>query len=973
MSEADLLAVQRYIRDVFIAFEPAEYHKLLPLYPWRAVFTTNLDLVVERAYQAVSTRIQNPVTILKNSQKFDQDLRGVANPLELVKLHGSVDVFQDLEIPFILATEQYTKFAENRTRLFNRLKDLAEEYNLVFCGYSVLDPHIQTILHSMFSLGAIRPAYFMVKPSFDEVEARYWGGKRVTPIVATYREFLESLRATIDPGLVAAGIRAMGVGHPIRRFYKRINVTETANLASFLAQDVSLVHSGMSVTTQSAVDFYKGFDTGFYPITADMDVRRNVTDSILATIFLRAENEQTGADLYLLRSAAGTGKSIVLKRLAWEAATQFDCLVLFHRANGSLRASALEELVSYVGKRIFLVVDRAAYYVDELSRLFDECKAKALPVTIITAERDNEWAVRCDKLDQKLDGTFEIHRFAHNEIIALVDKLVHFKALGRLEELSPENRVKEFEIRAERQILVMLYELTQGIPFEKLIVNEYERIIPTDAQLLYLDICSLNRLNVPVRAGLISRVSNIHFSEFSARFFEPLKQIVIAEKNEYIGDMVYSARHATIAQIVFENILNDQEKRFDILVRIMKGMNLSYSSDESAFKAIVTGREIAQMFPSQELGRRFFDTAIEVAGADASIFQQRAIFEINHAGGSPEVGLAWIEKAERLRPHDRAIRHTKGNILRACAAHAKNGLRREEYRKGALQALAPIVGSDARQPHGFHTLALILLDDIRDYLTENNPAKQDEDRVLVAKLEDLQKVIRNGLAIFPEEARLLAVEADYYTLIQKDRRALLSLKQAFDRNKRLDWIAVRLANVYRLNGNRDESTRVLREAIEASPSSKDANFALGRLLADAPDFAERGMALEYFRRAHTKGDTNFLAQLWYGRELFLAGRYDEANDIFVQLSKVSLPSEIKRSITGIVRSQDGSPQYFDGIVVKKEEGYLFVSFPAFPRDIFVFRGEVRTKDWAEIKVGTRVLSKIGFAYRGPCGADLRVA
>ena len=86
-------------------------------------------------------------------------------------------------------------------------------------------------------------------------------------------------------------------------------------------------------------------------------------------------------------------------------------------------------------------------------------------------------------------------------------------------------------------------------------------------------------------------------------------------------------------------------------------MNLSYSSDEAAFKAMVTGREIAQLFSSPELGRQFFEAAIDVAGEEASVFQQRAIFEIDHAGGSAELGLEWIEKAEKLRTRPRYSAH----------------------------------------------------------------------------------------------------------------------------------------------------------------------------------------------------------------------------------------------------------------------------------------------------------------------------
>lgn len=289
VSETDLPTVQRFIRDLFIPFSAANFHKIIPIFPWRSILTTNLDLVVESAYEEVKDRVQTPITILKNSQKFDQELREVPNAVEFVKLHGSCDHYLDLEIPFVLATEQYVKFSQNRSRLFARLTDLASEYNIIFCGYSVLDPHIQSILHAMFDLGSVRPPYFIVKPEFDEVEDRYWSATRVTPIKEPFAGFLISLKEQLDPTLATATTRAMGSGDPIRRFYIRTNVSETPDLASSLSRDFTLVHSGMSISNQTAVDFYKGYDTGFFPIVHNMDVRRDVTDTILASIFLRTD------------------------------------------------------------------------------------------------------------------------------------------------------------------------------------------------------------------------------------------------------------------------------------------------------------------------------------------------------------------------------------------------------------------------------------------------------------------------------------------------------------------------------------------------------------------------------------------------------------------------------------------------------------------------------------------------------------
>src|SRR4051794_4930155 len=49
-NEAGLAAFQSYINDLFRPFEPASFHMLIPQFRWRAIATTNFDLIIERAY-----------------------------------------------------------------------------------------------------------------------------------------------------------------------------------------------------------------------------------------------------------------------------------------------------------------------------------------------------------------------------------------------------------------------------------------------------------------------------------------------------------------------------------------------------------------------------------------------------------------------------------------------------------------------------------------------------------------------------------------------------------------------------------------------------------------------------------------------------------------------------------------------------------------------------------------------------------
>jgi hypothetical protein len=120
---------------------------------------------------------------------------------------------------------------------------------------------------------------------------------------------------------------------------------------------------------------------------------------------------------------------------------------------------------------------------------------------------------------------------------------------------------------------------------------------------------------------------------------------------------------------VFDNVLKDPEQRFDQIVQMMKVINISYSVDQEAFRQLIRGPKVADTFRSQELGRRFYDLAQEAIGEDLHLHHQRAVFELQHEGGSLVLAEAAWSKAAELAPYDKAIQHT-GAALAGCGNRA---------------------------------------------------------------------------------------------------------------------------------------------------------------------------------------------------------------------------------------------------------------------------------------------------------------
>jgi hypothetical protein len=539
-NETSLDEVQLFVAEILKDFRAAEFHKLIPTFRWHAIITTNLDLVIQNAYEQTRDRLQQLIPFFKNGQLIETEMKKYPFPVQYVKLHGCIAHPYDRDAPFILATEQYTKWSQQRSRLFERVRDWGRELPFIFCGYSVSDPHIQAILFDLFDEKLHRPGFFCVAPNLEEVEKRYWTRQRVIPIDTTFAKFLEALNQAISTTQRILPRTYAGGKSSLRAYFSVPHPNESDLLLSFLSDDVDHVFPDMPIQSQRPADFYRGYDSGWGCIAQKLDARRAVIDTVLVDAILPEEEQRSDlVDFYVLKGPAGNGKTVCLKRIAWEAAHEFDKVVLFLKTGGSLRYDAIREIYALTRRRLFCFVDRVAILRDEVKTLLRSCKSEKLPITIIGAERDNEWNVRCADLDPFVSNEFPVRFLNEREIRDLLDLLESHRALGLLENLTFPERLDAFVKRAERQLLVALHELTLGRPFEEILLDEYKGISSSEAQLLYLDVCALNRLGVTVRAGLISRVSGIRFEEFRDRFFQPLEHVLTARNDKYTGDMMY--------------------------------------------------------------------------------------------------------------------------------------------------------------------------------------------------------------------------------------------------------------------------------------------------------------------------------------------------------------------------------------------------------------------------------------------------
>jgi cold shock CspA family protein len=161
--------------------------------------------------------------------------------------------------------------------------------------------------------------------------------------------------------------------------------------------------------------------------------------------------------------------------------------------------------------------------------------------------------------------------------------------------------------------------------------------------------------------------------------------------------------------------------------------------------------------------------------------------------------------------------------------------------------------------------------------------------------------------------------------------------------------------------------------VNAKPGDKELNSQYAKSLRAGGERDPETLAY-YFRRAFTRGDTNFEAQFWYARYSFErrdAGAREESRQLFQHLREAPMPHEERVRIRDVLR-QDEQDTIFTGAVTKREETYGFVQRDGIADEIFCHRDNTNEQQWSNLRVGTRVAFKVGFSFAGIRALELQV-
>ena len=966
-NQAGRAALDSFVAEQVRPFGPSAGHLLLPAFRWQTLFTINYDLLVERAYEAVQGD-QKIIPFTRDQNNMDRELKAELSALPFFKLHGSIDRLHDPSAPLILTTDTYVGWENNRKRIFNRLTEASIEYPVVHIGTSLTDHHIKVIRAAVGFQAADRPMHYFVSPGINEFEEALFTGERMTPIRATFDEFMIALNENVSENSRKLYAALPAQEHSIQRHFRK-NTSVPPSIRAFLTDNVDHVRPGIQSVAVSPEEFFRGQSRSWTPIESSYDIKRKLYEIVMLKT-IAFDKGESGVDIIAVQGVAGSGKSVFAKRLAWDLGTTYRHLVLFAGAGALIRAEPIVDLFELTGQRPILVIDNAADSLAAVNDLIARMEAAQAPLTIIMLDTHAALSGGLDQFGDNLKFRFELRNLTEEEIELLLAKLEEYQCLGMLEPQSPQERLDVFLRLADKQLLVALYEATQGKLLEDILVDEYHRILLTEAQELYLIVCTLHQFRVGVRAGLVRRLTGVNFEQFRGRLLGPLTGIVSADYDTGPRDYVYRARHSHIAGIVFNNILSTHSQRVNQFLRILDAIDPSYSSDNAALRELINWRNVRDLSPNIEDGRRILATALNAAGEEPFILQQMALLEMNSSTGNLKSAREYLDRAQDIAPWDRTLKHSRANLLGREANAANDGLIAKSLRGDAKKLLREL-RSDRADPYVSSLNAQLAIDELREILPSRTAEPAPEKEALVLRLiTDAEQALSEGLSRSPEFQNLILQSSRLRALLGEGDKAERFLANALARQAHLEFVAIAYAKAIR---NRDLPTAIsaVRTALQHKSTSKPLNQMLFDLMMQEAD-DHRDELSGSLRRSFTDGDGNTVMHVHAVRYHFLRGDRAAFEHARTTASNMQVARKDKDRPRLPFMNRDTKDGRFVGDITSLGEAYGFVTVPSlldrmYLRPIASCDADV----WETLRQGSKVSFVMTFNARGAIASEVR--
>lgn len=908
--------------------------------PWRAIFTTNYDRVIERSYELIREPTQQPVTITSDADLVRADPRF---DVEVFHLHGSL--FEGTHRFALVTQTDYTTFRRHRQMLFEILKQNYATSPIMYVGYSNTDPNWRLVteeLREQFQPNT-PPTSYRVDPNTPALDKELLTSQGIVSIDLSLSQFADLVRAELGEERIRPfdPLGAEGKVPPDLLDIFRDNPAPVLRLLN----SWTYVNQADFSSPANVANFLDGDHPNWSLIAGHHHFVRDAEASVLDELFDFATEPGHESRAVLVTGPAGFGTTTLLMSAAVSMVNDQAGKVFYLRSGREVLQGDVDFILSAFREPIFFFVDNAAEHADNVSTNLQLIRGQPRRACFVLGERLNEWRQTYARVPAR---EYQIEPLSDGEISRLVACLDRHGALGKLEKLDDSLRRAAIRQLYNKDLLVVMKEATEGLSFNTIIDDEYRGIVSDFAQRLYAVVCGFSRLKSLCRDSVLAGILGCELQEIYSEQQATEGVVFWDAIDEARGMYGARARHHLIAEVVWQRSL-DAVEREQMLLGSIAALNLNHGVDAKAFERLIRSDGSLAEIGSLEAKVSFFETACVMDPRSPYVRQHYA--RMLRREGRLELALDQIDHALRLDPDVRVLHHTKGVILGDMAEAAPG---HEVSRRRMAQAekeFRHTIATSARDDYGYVGLAELYLSWAK---------RSDNAAEAAAYVRRCEEAITDGLRSARVKDSLWMQSAKVEEWLGDHPGALAALERAVKASPKAEIPRYLLGRTHYRGQRYAEVLGVLRPVLEAGTDDHRIVSLYARaLLKNGSSFQEAAAVLS-LGELYGMRDSHFVAL--FGGVLFMAGEYKRAKDVFSlgrrQGFRVNEADAVGYEPTDAARD----PIRLNGRVVTVRSGYCFLRADPYPDDWFLPGVRYRGIDLRE---GQHVAFSPGFTARGP--------
>lgn len=589
--------VERVIRNYLITLTPNDNQKYLFSIPWKAVLTTNYDLIPD----FIETSIDKNREIIPFLSEKRESIDVYRNDLlYCFKLFGDINRKFRQEGHMIL-TETDRRYETTRLiNILNLFSDISSSGNIIYLGYSFKDNLVLDILKD-------------INRSNENIP---WNGYVVKPT---------PLDKDMEDNLVPFNIK--WVKGDVESFVKELKKAFTNYPSTYVPEEKTLVlnNTGLLISRKTQINcrnhinyihneifepisedpilFFEGRDLSYYPYLRNWDMKRTLysieintkklgrfsLDSNFHILDRQLRGSSSENIKVALIGSSGSGKTVVTKRIAFNWYKNGHPVIFIepkgYKLDKKVIEGFIEEILFNYQKRMekeasetkllrfLLVSDNQALFLDEIIELYDYLSSKEILIDLLVIDRITNLTKKI--LDEILfDGVYKIDDTLDPSDLKLF--LEHFRKIN-LD--IPEDIFKRNleDASINESFFALMYSTIKESqkPLKEIIIDEYDSLNKKEKE-VYALTSLLESLNMNIHKNLVSKYCKMPVIRLESEINEGRLNGIL--NIDYYENII--TRHKIISEIIDKYEFFSSQRYFDLLNNIVDNFTAGNYSEE---------------------------------------------------------------------------------------------------------------------------------------------------------------------------------------------------------------------------------------------------------------------------------------------------------------------------------------------------------------------------------------------------------